>query len=107
MSIINLPENATKAEFAPFLAAGEVAAYSSLDQNGDRYVLNSAVFDDFPGKLGSVVVRFARVMESPAGMRRSMNSKFIGWKKEIVGRVVDVRYSPKRTLVRYDIDPIA
>ena len=104
METINLPESATSADFASFLEVGEVIAHTSVDQNGDIYILNSVEFDDFSGKIGNTVVRFARVMETPRGKRRSTNSMFTGWKKEIVGKVIDVRRSPNRTIVRYDID---
>jgi hypothetical protein len=101
METIKLPESATKTEFAQYVNDGEIIAYTSVDQNGDIYT-----FDDIGGKVGDTVVRFARVMKTPEGKRRSTNSEFAGWKKEIVGKIVDVRHSPKRTLVRYDIDKL-
>jgi hypothetical protein len=99
MEIINLPESAAKSDFALFVGTGEVIAYTSIDQNGDTYT-----FDDIGGKVGDTVVRFTRVMKASEGERRSKHSAFAGWRKEIVGKIVDVRHSPRRTLVRYDID---
>lgn len=100
MDVIDLPETARNVDFAPFVDEGEIQARSGIDQNGDRYILTTTYFDDVRAKVGDVIVRFARVH------REDGAEEFIGWRKQIVGKVVDVRYNTNRTIVRYDIDPI-
>lgn len=80
--LINLPESARRADFAPFLAAGEVATRATqLSETGKRYVEEAAGYL----KAGDIAVRFERVIEYTG--RRGNGGTFKGWRKVVIGAV--------------------
>jgi len=113
MEIINLPESASGADFAQYIQSGErhTSAFTGLvqtDQNGDLCILDSIPPEGYTiAPVGTTVVRFVRVNDVPENARRSTHSTFVGWEKEVVGKIIDVRYFGHGNAVRYDIDASA
>jgi len=78
--IINLPENASKADFASFVTADEAFGTIGTTEAGKRYI------EALPGQFseGQAVVRFVQVYE---GTGRRSSWKFVGFRKEVVGTI--------------------
>ena len=80
MNIINLPENASSADFAAFVESGEVIGDIATAQNGSKYIQGAVgQFSE-----GQSVVQFVRVF---AGEGRRSNWKFVGFRKDVVGTI--------------------
>lgn len=79
-SLINLPADAARADFAPFVADGEInGGHIAETLNGSKHVVGA------PGQfqIGSIVVKFERVL---TGGRRS--SAHAGWRKVVTGYTI-------------------